>query len=134
MGVCISAVTCVKPFPLTTRLPSPPLLHRHSTLMDMNKYIPSPVLKARMNSECTPFPFLCHTQSVLYIAQKNTYNTGEEMYTRCILLLMKIEHIFYTFNQCWGYVTFWCGSGSGSSDPYLWLMDRCGSGSSSFLQ
>jgi hypothetical protein len=22
-------------------------------------------------------------------------------------------------NQCWGSVTFWCGSGSGSSDPYL---------------
>ncbi len=24
-------------------------------------------------------------------------------------------------NQCWGSVTFWCGSGS--PDPYLWLMD-----------
>ncbi len=24
-----------------------------------------------------------------------------------------------SFNQCWGFVTFWCGSG----DPYLWLMD-----------
>jgi hypothetical protein len=23
--------------------------------------------------------------------------------------------------QCWGSVTFWCGSGS--PDPYLWLMD-----------
>ncbi len=26
-------------------------------------------------------------------------------------------------HQCWGSVTFWCGSGSGSPDPYLWLMD-----------
>jgi hypothetical protein len=25
--------------------------------------------------------------------------------------------------QCWGSVTFWCGSGSGFPDPYLWLMD-----------
>jgi hypothetical protein len=25
--------------------------------------------------------------------------------------------------QCWGSVTFWCGAGSGSPDPYLWLMD-----------
>ncbi len=26
-------------------------------------------------------------------------------------------------NQCWGSVTFWCGSGSGSPDPNLRLMD-----------
>ncbi len=25
--------------------------------------------------------------------------------------------------QCWGSVKFWCGSGSGSPDPYLWLID-----------
>jgi hypothetical protein len=25
------------------------------------------------------------------------------------------------WRQCWGSVTFWCGSGS--ADPYLWLMD-----------
>jgi hypothetical protein len=25
--------------------------------------------------------------------------------------------------QCWGSVIFLCGSGSGSPDPYLWLMD-----------
>ncbi len=25
------------------------------------------------------------------------------------------------FKKCWWYVSFWCGSGS--SDPYLWLMD-----------
>ncbi len=24
---------------------------------------------------------------------------------------------------CWGSVTFWCGSESGSTDPHLWLMD-----------
>ncbi len=29
-----------------------------------------------------------------------------------------IRHIL---RQCWGFVTFWCGSGS--PDPYLWLMD-----------
>jgi hypothetical protein len=22
-------------------------------------------------------------------------------------------------NKCWGFVTLWCGSGSGSPDPYL---------------
>ncbi len=29
------------------------------------------------------------------------------------------------FFQCWGSVTFWCrsASGSGSMDPHLWLMD-----------
>jgi hypothetical protein len=26
-------------------------------------------------------------------------------------------------NQCCGSMTFWWGSGSGSADPYLWLMD-----------
>ncbi len=26
-------------------------------------------------------------------------------------------------SQCWGSVTFWCGSRSRSPDPYLWLMD-----------
>jgi hypothetical protein len=25
--------------------------------------------------------------------------------------------------RCWGSVTFWCGSGSGSTDPYLLLLD-----------
>ncbi len=28
---------------------------------------------------------------------------------------------FLRFLQCWGSMTFWCGSGS--TDPYLWLMD-----------
>jgi hypothetical protein len=28
-----------------------------------------------------------------------------------------------TMQQCWGSVTFWCGSGSVSPDPYLRLMD-----------
>ncbi len=27
-------------------------------------------------------------------------------------------------NQCCGSMTFWCGSGSGSADPSLWLMDQ----------
>jgi hypothetical protein len=26
-------------------------------------------------------------------------------------------------NQCCGSMTFWCGSGSGSADPCIWLMD-----------
>ncbi len=30
----------------------------------------------------------------------------------------------YTKNQCSGSMTFWCGSGSGSADPCLWLVDR----------
>ncbi len=29
----------------------------------------------------------------------------------------------HSFGQCWGSVTFWCGSRSGSRDPYLWLVD-----------
>ncbi len=29
---------------------------------------------------------------------------------------------FIAFAQCWGSVTFWCGSGSRSPHPYLWLM------------
>ncbi len=28
-----------------------------------------------------------------------------------------------SIKQCWRSVTFWCGSGFGSPDPYLWLMD-----------
>ncbi len=28
-----------------------------------------------------------------------------------------------SFIQCWGSVTFWCGSGSGTPELYLWLMD-----------
>ncbi len=46
---------------------------------------------------------------------------------------IKIKHIWektfcfsiyvrpYAAYQCWGSVTFWCGSGS--PDPYLWLID-----------
>ncbi len=38
-----------------------------------------------------------------------------------------------TSNQCSGSMTFWCGSGSGSADPCLWLMDPDpGSGSCYF--
>jgi hypothetical protein len=32
-----------------------------------------------------------------------------------------ISIVFLPLNQCWGSVTFWCGSGS--PDPYLWLVD-----------
>jgi hypothetical protein len=35
------------------------------------------------------------------------------------------------FKQCSGSMTFWCGSGSGSADPCLWLFGS-GSGSSTF--
>ncbi len=31
--------------------------------------------------------------------------------------------IFLRCIQCCGSMTFWCGSGSGSADPCLWLMD-----------
>jgi hypothetical protein len=31
------------------------------------------------------------------------------------------QPFFYRKPQCWGSVTFWCGSGS--ADPYLWLKD-----------
>jgi hypothetical protein len=30
-------------------------------------------------------------------------------------------NISHTLDQCWGSLKFWCGSGS--PDPYLWLMD-----------
>ncbi len=36
-----------------------------------------------------------------------------------ILLL----NMLYSWAQCSGSMTFWCGSGSGSAFPYLWLMD-----------
>ncbi len=29
----------------------------------------------------------------------------------------------YIAGQCYGSMIFWCGSGSGSADPRLWLMD-----------
>ncbi len=29
----------------------------------------------------------------------------------------------YCWHQCCGFMAFWCGSGSGSADPCLWLMD-----------
>jgi hypothetical protein len=42
----------------------------------------------------------------------------------CVCISISIcSHLGLTGNQCWGSVTFWCGSGSGSPDPYLWLMD-----------
>ncbi len=31
--------------------------------------------------------------------------------------------IYVSWNQCCGSMTFWGGSGSGSADPCLWLMD-----------
>jgi hypothetical protein len=31
------------------------------------------------------------------------------------------RRILRSFNDCWGSVTFWCGSGS--ADRYIWLMD-----------
>jgi hypothetical protein len=37
----------------------------------------------------------------------------------------KSEHFLLTFpyNQCSGSMKFWCGCGSGSADPCLWLID-----------
>ncbi len=35
----------------------------------------------------------------------------------------KGKNLFYAWKQCCGSMTFWGGSGSGSSDPCLWLMD-----------
>jgi hypothetical protein len=39
--------------------------------------------------------------------------------------LLAWDTIWLLEYQCWGSVTFWCGSGSrsGSPNPYLWLMD-----------
>ncbi len=43
----------------------------------------------------------------------------------CVEHLSKseVQNSFQSFLQCWGSMTFWCGSGFGSPDPYLWLMD-----------
>jgi hypothetical protein len=46
--------------------------------------------------------------------------------TYAIIILCQIQwwprsFASQTLPQCWGSVTFWCGSGS--PDPYLWLMD-----------
>ncbi len=39
-----------------------------------------------------------------------------------IVLLQK--YLPYCNHQCSGSMTLWCGSGSGSADPCLWLMDQ----------
>ncbi len=37
------------------------------------------------------------------------------------LVTIRTRSRCFSSKQCWGSVTFWCGSGS--PDPYLWLMD-----------
>jgi hypothetical protein len=37
------------------------------------------------------------------------------------VIIKTVKKSRQNFNQCWGSVTFWCGSGS--PDPFLWLMD-----------
>ncbi len=49
-------------------------------------------------------------------------------------VLITFNYIKCSQIQCWGSVTFWCGSGSGSSDPYLWLMDPDPTGTSSSVK
>ncbi len=43
------------------------------------------------------------------------------------LFLILTSRLFHAISlekyQCSGCMTFWCGSGSGSADPCLWLMD-----------
>ncbi len=39
-----------------------------------------------------------------------------------ILRTREGNSMYYT-SQCGGSMTFWCGSGSGSADPCLWLID-----------
>ncbi len=36
---------------------------------------------------------------------------------------IRVNHVLHASNQCYGSMTFWCGSGSGSADPCLCLMD-----------
>jgi hypothetical protein len=40
-----------------------------------------------------------------------------------ILLSQKLQTLCEDLLQCCGYMTFWCGSGSGSAGPCLLLMD-----------
>ncbi len=40
-----------------------------------------------------------------------------------VIIYMRTVKKFKGSCQCWGSVTFWCGSGSGSLDPYHWLID-----------
>ncbi len=39
------------------------------------------------------------------------------------VFLLAIDSHLYSFEQCCESMTFWGGSGSGSADPCLWLMD-----------
>ncbi len=36
---------------------------------------------------------------------------------------IRVNRVLHASNQCCGSMTFWCGSGSGSADPCLCLMD-----------
>ncbi len=62
-------------------------------------------------------------------AANATANTGIPIYLYFIITTSSLvgnyleEKKWNSIKQCWGSVTFWCGSGSGSPDPYLWLMD-----------
>ncbi len=44
-------------------------------------------------------------------------------YSICKLWMRTKIHKTFCLNQCCGSVTFWGGSGSGSADPCLWLID-----------
>jgi hypothetical protein len=40
--------------------------------------------------------------------------SGSATLTECMYFFVQ-----QSFKQCWGSVTFWCGSETGSADPYL---------------
>ncbi len=62
------------------------------------------------------------TYGIFYYIRKSQVICGEAARTHIGSVYHHDTHTHDT-NQCWGSVTFWYGSGCGSSDPYLWLTD-----------
>jgi hypothetical protein len=59
---------------------------------------------------------------------KNQCGSATQSYCLHLKICGALWHTFSTvtavaFKQCSGSMTFWSGSGSGSADPCLWLMD-----------
>jgi hypothetical protein len=57
---------------------------------------------------------LVHFASLSYFGQNTLFKLG--------IMFIKMDFSLFQ-NQCCGSMTFWGGSGSGSADPCLWIMD-----------
>jgi hypothetical protein len=66
-------------------------------------------------------PYLCYNK-MIYTAAINAHLEVLDVRSGVWRLQNSQATLFFMFsNQCWGFVTFWCGSES--PDPYLLLMD-----------